>query len=147
MQMQEPEQRQASQESGEYNAEYPGSYAPEQQQEYIEVVAGDDSQQQQKIYPQQGSGARGKVIGIIAIILSSLGFFISVAGIVISALVLRFAHGQEEWLAGGAAGLVGSIVVMLVCIAIFVTAVVILALRSRRRRGWTRTSRWTRTRI
>lgn len=143
MHMQEPEQRQQFgqqwQQPGEYNAEYPGSYASEQQQEYIEVVAGDDSQQQQKIYPQQGSSARGKALGIIAIILSSLGFFISVAGIVISALVLKFAHGQEERLAGGVAGLVGSIVVMLVCIAIFVTAVVILALRGRRGRRWTRT--------
>jgi hypothetical protein len=139
MQMQEPEQRQASQQPSEYTAEYPGSSASEQQQEHIEVVAGDDSQQQQKIYPQQGSGARGNAIGIIAIILSSLGFFISVAGIVISALVLKFASGQEERLVGGVAGLVGSIVVMLVCIAIFVTAVVILALRGRRGRRWTRT--------
>src|SRR5258708_2021745 len=138
MHMQEPEQRQQWQQPGEYNADYPGSYASEQQ-EYIEVVAGDDSQQQQKIYPQQGSSARGKALGIIAIILSSLGFFISVAGIVISALVLKFAHGQEERLTGGVAGLVGSIVVMLVCIAIFVTAVVVLALRGRRRRRWTGT--------
>lgn len=141
--MQEPEQRQQFgqqwQQPGEYNAEYPGSYASKQQQEYIEVVAGDDSQQQQKIYPQQGSSARGKALGIIAIILSSLGFFISVVGIVISALVLRFAYGHEERLAGGVAGLVGSIVVMLVCIAIFVTAVVILALRGRRGRRWTGT--------
>ena len=141
--MQEPEQRQQFgqqwQQPGEYNAEYPGSYASKQQQEYIEVVAGDDSHQQQKIYPQQGSSARGKALGIIAIILSSLGFFISVVGIVISALVLRFAYGHEERLAGGVAGLVGSIVVMLVCIAIFVTAVVILALRGRRGRRWTGT--------
>ncbi|MFL5693741.1 MAG: hypothetical protein ACJ795_18250 [Ktedonobacteraceae bacterium] len=143
--MQEPEQRQqfgqqwqASQPPGEYTAEYPGNSASDQQQEYIEVVAGDDSQQQQKIYPQQGWGTRGKALGIIAIILSSLGFFISVAGIVISALVLKFASGQEERLAGGVAGLVGSIVVMLVCIAIFVTAVIVLSLRSRRGRRWTR---------
>jgi phosphotransferase system glucose/maltose/N-acetylglucosamine-specific IIC component len=143
--MQEPEQRQqfgqqwqASQQPGEYTAEYPGNSASDQQQEYIEVVAGDDSQQQQKIYPQQEWSTRGKALGIIAIILSSLGFFISVAGIVISALVLKFANGQEERLAGGVAGLVGSIVVMLVCIAIFVTAVIVLSLRGRRRRRWTR---------
>src|SRR5258708_12790105 len=107
MHMQEPEQRQQFgqqwQQPGEYNAEYPGSSASEQQQEYIEVVAGDDSQQQQKIYPQQGSSARGKALGIIAIILSSLGFFITVAAIVLSALVLQFTHEQEERLAVGVA--------------------------------------------
>jgi len=139
--MEEPEQRQrsgqewqASQEFGEYSAEYPGR--DESEQEYIEAVAGDDSQQ--KIYPQQTWSQRGKVPGILAIVLSSTGFFIAVAGIVVSAIVLQYAHGQQGWLAGGVIGLVGSIVVMLVCIAIFVIAVVVLALQARRGRRWTR---------
>ncbi len=143
MRMEEPEPRQqfgqewqAKQESSEYRAEYPGRDEAEQQQEYIEVVAGDDSQQ--KIYPQQTWPSRGKVFGILAIVLSSLGFFITIAGIVVSAIVLKYAHGRQEWLAAGVIGLVSSIVVMLVCIAIFVIAVVVLALRGRRGRRWTR---------
>ncbi|MFL5627371.1 MAG: hypothetical protein ACJ788_17485 [Ktedonobacteraceae bacterium] len=143
MRMEEPEQRQrlgqewqASQEFGEYSAEYPGRDESEQQ-EYIEVVARDDSQQ--KIYPQRAWSPRGKMPGILAIVLSSIGFFIAVGGIVVSAIVLKYAHGQQEWLAGGVIGLVGSIVVMLVCIAIFVTAVVMLSLRGRRGRRWTGT--------
>src|SRR6266436_2443068 len=71
----------------------------------------------------------------LLIILSSIGFFFTVAGIVGSAIVLKYAHGQQEILAGGVIGLVSSIVVLLVCVAIFVIAVVALAIRTGRVRG------------
>jgi hypothetical protein len=72
--------------------------------------------------------------------LSSLGFFLTLAGIVGSALVLKFANGQQTLLAGGAIGLVSSILALLVFVAIFVVAVVALARpyvvrRLRRSRG------------
>jgi hypothetical protein len=125
--MQEPEQWQpsgqqwqAGQEYGEYRADYPGSYEPERQQ---------------KVYPQEEPGLRGTALSIFAIILSSIGFFFTVAGIVGSAIVLKYAHGQQEILAGGVIGLVSSIVVLLVCVAIFVIAVVALAIRTGRVRG------------
>jgi hypothetical protein len=124
MRMQEPEQWQQS----------------GQQQEPIEVVAGDDYQEQ-KIYPQEDLSWRGKALGIMMIILSSIGFFPSVAGIVASALVLKYAKGQEVLLVAGVLGLLSAILVMLVCIAIFVIAVVALALRAgsaRRRVGCVR---------
>ena len=124
MRMQEPEQEppygqqwQASQEYGEYRTEYPGRYEPEQQQ---------------KIYPRDQRRLHGTALGLVAIILSSIGFVLTVAGIVVSAIVLKYANGQQEWLAGGAIGLVASIVGLLVCVAIFVIAVVALALRARR---------------
>jgi MFS family permease len=110
---------------------------PEQWQESIEGIAGDDYQEQ-KIYPQEELSWRGKALGIIMIILSSIGFFPAVAGIVASALVLKYANGQEVLLVAGVLGLVSAILVMLVCIAIFVIAVVALALRAssaRRRTG------------
>jgi len=125
MRMQEPEQRQssgqqwqASQEYSEYRTEYPGRY---------------ESEQQQKIYPRD-QRRLGTTLGIVAIILSSIGFVLTVAGIVVSALVLKYANGQQTWLAGGAIGLAASIVGLLVCVAIFVIAVVALALRTRRSR-------------
>src|SRR5258708_28412988 len=63
--------------------------------------------------------------------------FFTVAGIVGSAIVLKYAHGQQEILAGGVIGLVSSIIVLLVCVAIFVIAVVALAIRTGRVRGRT----------
>ncbi len=124
MRMQEPEQWQqpgqewqANQEYGEYRADYPGKYEPEQQQ---------------KIYPQEERWLNGTALGIFAIILSSIGFFLTVAGIVASAIVLQYANGQQAVLAGGIIGLLSSIGAMLMCVAIFVVSVVVLALRTRR---------------
>jgi hypothetical protein len=127
MRMQEPEQWQQSgqqsqtnQEYGEYRADYPGKY---------------DSEQQQKIFPQEEQRLSVTFLGIFAIILSSIGFFLTVAGIVASAIVLKFANGQQAVLAGGVIGLLSSIGAMLICIAIFVVSVVVLALRARRVRS------------
>jgi len=58
-------------------------------------------------------------------------FFLAVAGIVGSSIVLEYVNGQEAILAGGVIGLVSSILGVLVCIGIFVIAVVTLALRVR----------------
>ena len=121
MEMQEPERRrqsgqewQASQSYGEYHAEYPGRYEPEPEQ---------------KIYPQAEPEQRGArtLLGIVAILLSSLGFFIMLAGIVGSAVVLKFANGQQALVAGGVIGLISSILALLVFVAIFVVAVIALA--------------------
>src|SRR5947209_7184220 len=108
MRMQEPEQWQApeqqwqaSQEDSEYRADYAGSY----------------ESQQQKIYPQEELRPGGTILGIFAIILSSIGFFLTVVGIVASATVLRYAHGQREILTGGVIGLVSSIIAMLMFVA------------------------------
>ena len=124
MRMQEPEQWQktgqewqADQEYGEYRADYAGKYEPEQQQ---------------KIYPQEERWLNGTALGIFAIILSSIGFFLTVAGIVASAIVLQYADGQQAVLVGGLIGLLSSIGSMLMCVAIFVVSVVVLALRTRR---------------
>ncbi len=142
MRMQEPEQwQQPRQEQSTFDAGYQGKYEPAQQQEPIEVVAGDDYQEQ-KIYPQDQLSWGGKALGIMMIILSSIGFFPSVAGIVASALVLKYANGQEVLLAAGVLGLVSAILVMLVCIAIFVIAVVALALRSSSARRRSRRAGW-----
>jgi hypothetical protein len=140
MDMQEPERRQqANQESqsgqpyGEYRAEYPGRYEPE-------------PEQQQQIYPQAESRQRGAgtLLGIVAILLSSLGFFLTLAGIVGSAVVLKFANGQQALVAGGAIGLVTSILALLVFVAIFVIAVIVLARPYviERMRGYRGPSRW-----
>jgi vacuolar-type H+-ATPase subunit I/STV1 len=125
MRMQEPEQWQqsgqewqANQEFGEYRADYSEGYESEQQQ--------------QKIYPQEEQRLNGTALGIFAIILSSIGFFLTVAGIVASAIVLKYANGQQAVLVGGIIGLLSSIGAMLICVAIFVVSVVVLALRTRR---------------
>ncbi len=133
MRMQEPEQWQApeqqwqtNQEYGEYRAEDPG---------------WGETEQQQKIYPQEERKQQGLFLAILGIILSAFGFLLSIAGIVVSSLLLKYAHGQQAWVTGGAIGLIASILILLVCVAIFVIAVISLALRARRTRRWH--SRWS----
>jgi hypothetical protein len=124
MRMQEPEQWQTGQEYGEgYSAVS------------VHYSAGYESEQEQKIYPQKSRWLDGTALAIFAIIFSSIGFFLTVAGIVASAIVLQFGYGQQAVLAGGIIGLLSSIGAMLMCVAIFGIAVVTLALRSRRVRG------------
>jgi len=141
MRMQEPEQwqqaRQEGQEGSNLGSAYSGRYDPEAQQEYIEVGAGDDFQEQ-KIYPQEQVSSQRTARSTIAIILSSIGFFLALAGIIFSSFALQFANGQQGMLQAGVIGLVSSIVVMLVSIATFVIAVITLVMRLRRERGWTR---------
>ena len=124
MRMQEPEQWQQSGQEWQTSQEYSG--------DSINYSGGYESEQKQKIYPQEERWLNGTTLGIFAIILSSIGFFLTVAGIVASAIVLQFGHGQQAILAGGIIGLLSPIGAMLMCVAIFVIAVVTLALRSRR---------------
>ncbi len=125
MHMQEPEQQwESSQEYGE-------GYRPDRV-DYAEEYEAD---QEQKIYPQTSRWLNGTVLAIFAIICSSIGFFLTVAGIVGSAIVLQYGHALQAVLAGGIIGLLSSIGAMLMCIAIFVFAVVTLAFRARRMRG------------
>jgi len=115
---------------------------PEEQQwqpnlEYGAYRASDSWQQEpeqaQKIQPQEERRLGGKILAILAIVLSSVGFFFTVAGIVASALVLHYASlAQGEVQQGGQIGLASSIIAMLAFTAIFVIAVVTLARRSGR---------------
>jgi hypothetical protein len=119
---------------------------PQQQQwqvneEYGAYRAGDawgqDAEQAQKIHVQEEPVLRGTTLGIFAIVLSALGFFFTVWGVVASALVLQGANGnQTEVLAGAGMGLASSILGMLVFIAIFVLAVVTVAGRRGKIRRW-----------
>ncbi|TMD67399.1 MAG: hypothetical protein E6I91_07100 [Chloroflexi bacterium] len=127
MRMQEPEQWQQSGQASQEDSEYRTGYA-----ENAQYAGGYESEQQQKIYPQEELRLRGTALGIFAIILSSIGFFLAVAGIVGSSIVLEYANGQQAVLVGGVMGLVSSILVVLVCVGIFSIAVVTLALRSKR---------------
>jgi ABC-type Fe3+ transport system permease subunit len=140
MRMQEPEQwRQSGQQwqaGREYNAEYPGNYESGQQ-EYSEARAQDDYQQQ-KLHPQEEQSQRNKRLAIIAIVLSALGFFLSLAGIITSAIALKYASGQQTSLTGDVIGLVVSILVLLISVAVYVIALVALVRRSQRWRRWMR---------
>lgn len=129
MQMQEPDQWQANSESnpnyGEYQVGYSGTF---------------DSKQ--KIYPQEERDMLGTAFSMVTTLLSSIGFFLAVAGIVASGVVLKFASGQPELVAAGVIGLVSSIILLLILIAVFVLSVVYLALRSGRVRRRIRRARW-----
>lgn len=125
MNMQEPERRQQSDQEwqgnqpyGAYRAEQPGRYEPE-------------PEQQQKIYPQAESGQRGAgtLLAIAVILLASPGFFFALAGIVGSAIALKFSNGQQAVVVGGVIGLLASILALLMFVAIFVVAVLALARR------------------
>ena len=124
MRMQEPEQWQSGQE---YSEGYSADRA-----DYSEDY---ESEQEQKIYPQKSRWLDGTALAIFAIIFSSIGFFLTVAGIVASAIVLQYGHELQAVQAGGIIGLLSSIGAMLMCIGIFVFAVVTLALRARRVHG------------
>ena len=127
MRMQEPEQWQQPEQQRQSSQEYSKGYSADS--DYSEEY---ESEQEQKIYPQNSRWLDGTALAIFAIIFSSIGFFLTVAGIVASAIVLQFGHAQEAVLAGGIIELSSSIGAMLMCIAIFVFAVVTLALRARR---------------
>ena len=125
MSMQEFEQEEQEQPGqSTYQADYRGSYEAEQQ----------------KIHPDGGQ-RQGNALHIVAIVLSSLGFAFSVVGIVGSAIVLHAAQSIDgpaahpELIAGGVLGLVSSILALLVFVAIFVVAIVLLAIKSILRRG------------
>ena len=128
MRMQEPEQWEQPEQQLQSGQEYSDGYSANQA-EYSEAY---ETEQEQKIYPQTSRWLDGTALAIFAIIFSSIGFFLTVTGIVASAIVLQYGHTQEAVLAGGIIGLLSSIGAMLMCIAIFVFAVVTLALRARR---------------
>ena len=122
MRMQEPQESQewqVGQEYGEYRAST-GQY---------------DAEQQQKIYPQQEEhgGLMGIAAAIVTIVLSCIGFAAAIVGIVGSGITLYYSGGQHYMLVGGIMGLVASILLLNLMIALFVVNVVALA-RSRMRR-------------
>ena len=131
MRMQEPEQWQQPEKQWQSSQEYSEGYSADS----VDYSEEYESEQEQKIYPQKSRWLDGTALAIFAIIFSSIGFFLTVAGIVASAIVLQFGHAQQAVLAGGIIGLLSSIGALLMCVAIFVIAVVTLALRARRVRG------------
>jgi hypothetical protein len=131
MRMQEPEQWQQPEQQWQTDQEYSKGYSSERDDSTEDY----ESEQEQKIYPQTSRWLNGTALAIFAIIFSSMGFFLTVAGIVASSIVLQYGHDLQAVLAGGIIGLLSSIGAMLMCIAIFVFAVVTLALRARRARG------------
>jgi hypothetical protein len=94
-----------------------------------------DAGQQQKIYPrqEQHSGWMGIAAAIVTIVLSVIGFAAAIVGIVGSGVTLYYANGQHFLLVGGIMGLVASILLLNLMIALFVVNVVALA-RSQVRR-------------
>jgi uncharacterized membrane protein len=128
MRMQEPEQWEQPGQQLHSGQEYSDGYRANR----VDYAEDYETDQEQKIYPQTSRWLSGTALAIFAIIFSSIGFFLTVAGIVASAIVLQYGHAVQAVLVGGIIGLLSSIGAMLMCIAIFVFAVVTLALRARR---------------
>ena len=126
MRMQEPQESQEWQAGQQY-----GDYRPNGGQY--------DAGQQQKIYPQQEHGGMmGIAAAIVTTVLSVIGFAAAIVGIVGSGIILNYAGGQHYMLVGGIMGLIASIILLNIMIALFVVNVVALA-RSRvrhQRRGY-----------
>ncbi len=127
MRMQEPEQWQSS---GQSEQEWQAS------QEYsgYRADAGRYEQEQQKIYPQTERELSGRAPAIVSIILSAIGFGPAIVGIVASGIVLYYANGQHYLLVGSIMGLIASILLLLIMIALFVINIVALALSALRRK-------------
>ena len=128
MRMQEPEQWEQPGQQLQPDQDYSDGYSANR----VDYAEDYETEQEQKIYPQTTRRLNGTALAIFAIIFSSIGFFLTVTGIVASAIVLQYGHQMQAVLAGGIIGLLSSIGAMLMCIAIFVFAVVTLALRARR---------------
>jgi hypothetical protein len=128
MRMQEPEQWEQSEQQLQSGQEYKDGYNANR------IIYAEDyeTDQEQKIYPQASRWKNGTALAILAIIFSSIGFFLTIAGIVASAIVLQYGYEVQAVLVGGITGLLSSIGAMFMCIGIFVFAVVTLALRARR---------------
>ena len=122
MRMQEPQESQEWQVGQEYG-------------EYRASTRQYDAEQQQKIYPQQEEhgGLMGIAAAIVTVVLSCIGFAVAIVGIVGSGITLYYADGQHYMLVGGIMGLVASILLLNLMIALFVVNVVALA-RSKMRR-------------
>ena len=120
MRMQEPEQRQPFEPTGQDYSAY-------------RAQAG-DYEQEQKIYPEETREARVSVTEILTIIFASLGFGAAIVGLVGSLIVLANSDGLPHLLAGGILGLVGSLVALLFFVVMFVLAVVSAASRAARSR-------------
>src|SRR5712691_8656213 len=93
MQMQEPEQQQQSRQQQERRNNYPTGYMPaqqEQQPEFVEVVVGEEPYQEQKIHPQGEMRAQLGAMPIVGIVFSALGFCVSIAGIILAAIILKY---------------------------------------------------------
>ncbi len=120
MRMQEPEQRQPCETTGQDYSTY-------------HAQAG-DYEQEQKIYPQETRESLGSVTEILTIIFSSIGFGSTIVGLVDSLIVLANSDGLPHLLAGGILGLLGSLVALLFFVVIFVLSVVSAARRAARSR-------------
>ena len=122
MRMQEPQESQEWQVGQEYD-------------EYRATTRQHDAQQQ-KIYPEQEEhgGLMGIAAAIVTVVLSSVGFAAAIVGIVGSGITLYYANGQHYMLVGGIMGLVASILLLILMIALFVVNVVALARWQMRRR-------------
>jgi integral membrane sensor domain MASE1 len=121
MRMQEPEQWQSFEATETTGQEY-SAYRAETGQ----------NAQGQKVYPQETRKSRVSVLNIFTIVISSIGFGPAIIGIVGSGIVLHYRDGSPHLLTAGILGLVGSIVALLLFVAIFVLSVVSAARRAAR---------------
>lgn len=128
MRMQEPEQWQST---GQSEQEW---QAGQEDSGYRVGTGRYEQEQQQKIYPQAERESSGRAPAIVSIILSAIGFGPAIVGIVASGIVLYYANGQHYLLVGGIMGLIASILLLLIMIALFVINIVALALSVMRRR-------------
>lgn len=113
-------------------------------QEYGEYRASTsqyDAEQQQKIYPTQEEQGGRMTIGtaIVSVIIAGIGKAAAIVGIVGSGITLYYSGGQHYMLVGGIMGLVASILLLNLMVALFVVNVVALArwrrIRQRQFRG------------
>jgi cytochrome c biogenesis protein CcdA len=116
MRMQEPEQGQSFEETGTTSQEY-GAYRAESG--YYE--------QEQKVYPQE---RHGSVLNTLITVFSALGWGPAILGIISSALTLNQSGGSSSLLLSGILGLIGSTLVLLCLVTIFILSVVSAARRA-----------------
>jgi len=133
MRMQEPEEWQSTESSAQSEREWQEGKGSQEYGGY-RAGMGQYEQEQQKIYPQAEHVSSGRVPALVSIILSGIGFGPAIVGIVASGIVLYYANGQHYLLLGGIMGLVASILMLLIVIAIFVINIVALAVSESRRR-------------
>lgn len=128
---------QISQESGEGNAGILETHEAEQWKYVIKAAAGDSSEQQ-GLSRWEVWLPHNKTLGILAGVVALIGFVISILSVGLAVTTIKHADTQGSSMLEGITKLAGSMVLMLISVALFAIAVAMIILWRRRERRWAR---------
>jgi uncharacterized membrane protein len=97
-----------------------------------------DNYQRQKIYPQRRWIWNGKSRGLIALILLAISAVLALMGLGLTVIMQAYVNAQGTQLTMALFGMLGLMVIILVCVAIFVIVAVALIMQALKARWYIR---------